>query len=197
MRIEKFTPYIFVLLCSSVLIGSMVIPRLLTSGWLWTQLDNHRILTVNTVYDWKHAVGSWDWVKQYRIRWVSPGYVKIDLESKKAVAKTDQHQFIDPNGRPFENKHSAFDVPDVYFNQAEYTEVVKWISGLKDLGLEPASFYQGESDTAKIEIKGGGALVLDGLRFKGQKKRLAQIEKALRAQKTCYLVADQFASCQP
>ena len=88
-------------------------------------------------------------------------------------------------------------MPDVYFNQAEYTEVVKWISGLKDLGLEPASFYQGESDTAKIEIKGGGALVLDGLRFKGQKKRLAQIEKALRAQKTCYLVADQFASCQP
>ena len=86
---------------------------------------------VSTVGHWNERISEWDWVGSYRLQWLFPHFLVLNITPKGAVARRNMNEYFDEEGNAFHLVSSIRDLPRLQVKDEELKKAIALLQSLQ------------------------------------------------------------------
>lgn len=145
-----------------------------------------------TVKDWEDKIQSMDWVDSYRMRWVYPSSLALELDVKSPQAVLVSGEYVAMDASLFHMPNQMVDVPALDVDKGHIIDALTLVRYF-ELYDSVKHIQEFSSGAVKVKVSSGMTFVLPSMQFHKAIPPLLSMYKG--QQKHCNLVHNKYASC--
>ena len=197
MRAERFIPATLLALYIAVLMYSYYLGAYLPISFIWLNTyESGQVSQLSNINSLAQSISKMNWVDNYTIHWVYPGYSRINIKSKRPVARIKDNLFLSERGSEFSlPNQQTFRLPSFNVDPQRYQLAVSWLALSNQEGLSVQEIHSVPYGVSQIKFEGGGTLIMPDLSQFHDSSYLSKVSDLLKSGSACYITHSKYYVC--